>query len=100
MATKKELEDKIKVLKEEIRTLRVDVKETEVEMEGLDSVANGIVVDNKSGHFNLVTIKYNVESNKAAIESVKDIGKNLAMASSKIKKAVIDTLVSENKGRK
>jgi len=96
--TKKDLEAEIKVLKEEVRRLRKEAKSTEAELEGLGSEAHGII-KLEDGHYNLVRIKFDVESNKAAIEEVKDIGKSIGNASTKVKHAVIDTLVEVNKGR-
>lgn len=97
MATKTDLEKKIKELKEEIRQLRGEVKSTTAEVNELHNDAHGIII--KDGHFNLVSIKFDTDTNKAAIEKVDDLGKSLAMAASKIKKAVIDRLVEVNKRR-
>ena len=77
--------------------MRGEAKSTESTLEGLSSDAHGVIV--KDGHFNLVSIKFDVESGKAAIEKVDDLGKSIAMASSKVKHAVIDTLVAINKRR-
>lgn len=97
MATKKELEGQIKLLKDEVRKLRGEAKSVEADINGLDNDAHGIVIND--GHFNLVTIKFDTETNKAAIEKVDDLGKSLMMAASKVKQAVIDRLVEVNKRR-
>lgn len=96
MATKTELEREIKDLKTEIRTLRDEVKTTEADVNGLGSEAYGIIMK-KGGDFNLVSIKFDEESNKAAIEKVESLGPSLSLAASKVKHAVIDTLVLESK---
>ena len=95
--TKKDLEVEVKVLKEEVRRLRKEAKSVEAALEGLDSEAHGVIKNFESGHYSLVRVLFDVESGKAAIENVKDIGKSIAMASSKVKHAVIDTLVAVNK---
>lgn len=95
--THKEKDDQIKELKEEIRQLRGEVKSTTAEVSELHSDAHGIVI--KDGHFNLVSIKFDTDTNKAAIEKVDDLGKSLALAASKVKHAVIDRLVEINKRR-
>jgi hypothetical protein len=97
MATKKELEDQVSILKDEIRKLRGEAKATESTIEGLDHEAFGVFLVDKT--FNLVKIKYDPETKKAAIDEVKDLGKSLVMASSAVKKAVIDTLIEIDKGR-
>ena len=95
--THKEKDAQIKLLKDEVRKLRSEVKSTEATIEGLSDDAHGIIMN--EGHFNLVSIKFDVESGKAAIEKVEDLGKSIANASTKVKHAVIDTLVAINKRR-
>ena len=53
----------------------------------------------RDNHFNLVSIKFDTESNKAAIEKVDDLGRSLVNASTKVKHAVIDRLIEINKRR-
>ena len=95
--THKEKDTEIKELKELIRQLRGEVKSTEATLDGLGSEAHGIII--KDGTFNLVSIKFDVESGKAAIDNVADLGKSIANASTKVKHAVIDRLVEINKRR-
>lgn len=97
MATKKDLETEIKELKAEIRKLRGEAKSTEAEISALGSEAHGLII--KDGHFNLVSIKFDADSKRAAVEKVDDLGKSLANASTKVKHAVIDTLVELTKRR-
>ena len=95
--THKEKDDEIKVLKDEVRRLRSEAKSVEAELEGLSESAHGVIlIDNR---FNLVSLKFDTETNKAAIEKIDDIGKSLVAASSKVKHAVIDRLVEINKRR-
>lgn len=96
--THKEKDEKIKLLKDEVRKLRGEVKSTESTLEGLTGEAYGLII-NESG-YGLVSIKFDVESGKAAIENVKDLGKSIGNASTKVKIAVIDTLVEMNKRRR
>lgn len=96
--THKEKDEEIKLLKDEIRKLRSEAKSVEADIEGLDESAHGIII--KDGCFNLVSLKFDLESNKAAIDQVKDLGKSLVNASSVVKHAVIDRLVEINKGRR
>ncbi len=95
--THKEKDEEIKLLKNEVRRLREEAKSTEAEISGLDDQAHGLVVIN--GSFSLVSIKFDIDSGKAAIEKVDDLGKSIALASTKVKHAVIDTLVAINKRR-
>ena len=69
----------------------------EADISVLANDAHGLVI--KDGHYNLVTIKFDPETNKAAIGEVKDLGKGLSLAASSVKKAVIDRLVEINKRR-
>ena len=95
--THKEKDEEIKVLRDEVRKLRSEAKSTEAELEGLGELAHGLIL--KDNHFNLVSIKFDTESNKAAIEKVDVISKSVVAASSKVKKAVIDRLIEINKRR-
>ena len=96
--TKADLEKKNKLLTDEVRLLRKEAKSTAAEIAGLDNSAHGIFV-NGDGHYNLVSIKFDADTNKAAIDKVDDLGKNLALAATKVKNAVIDSLVEINKRR-
>ena len=95
MATKKELEQTIKDLKQQVRDLKGQVKETESDLEGLDKEAHSIAIYDKNYH--LITIAYDVESNKAAIKEVKKLEKNKAMVLFKLKTTVVDHLAKEMK---
>jgi len=97
MSTKKELEDQVSILKDEIRKLRSEAKSTTAELDGLSDEAYGISLEGKE--FKLVKVKFDAESNKAAIEEVKNIGTILSIASSSVKHAVIDSLIALNKRR-
>lgn len=97
--TNKQLMDENKLLKNEIRKLRGEVKESVSELEGLNNNAFAMVLD--EGLFKLATIKFNPESNKAAIDNFKVVGtgKSLVEASSYAKKAIVDELIKINKRR-
>ena len=97
--TKADLEKKIKVLTAEVRLLRSEKKSTTSEIEGLGNSAHGLVINGEDGHYNLVSIKFDATTNKAAIDKVVDLGKSLALASTKVKNAVIDSLIELNKRR-
>lgn len=96
MATHKEKDEEIKSLKNKVRQLTSEAKSVESDINGLDSEAHGIII-NKEGDFTLVSIKFDADSKKAAVERVDKVGKSLAMAASKVKHAVIDSLVLINK---
>lgn len=97
MATKADLEKQIKTFKDEIRRLRSEAKTVESTIEGLTDDAYAL---NKEGRdFHLVKILFDVEKKQAVIEKVTNIGPSLAMASFKIKEAVIDRLVKIKKGK-
>lgn len=95
MSSKKELEDKIKVLKDEVRKLRGEAKDLAVKSEGLDQSTYGVIL--KDDSFHIVTIKH--DEKNAIIENVEDIGKHVRIAATKIQKLVTDDLVKLNKGR-
>jgi hypothetical protein len=97
--TKSDLEKKIKVLTAEVRLLRGEAKSTTAEIEGLGSKAHGLVINAEDGHYNLVSIRFDSITNKAAIDKIDDLGKSLALASTKVKNAVIDSLIEINKRR-
>lgn len=89
MSTKKELEDEIKVLKDKIRSLQSEVKS--VSTEGLTEDAYALCKEGKD--FKLVKVLFNPETRNAEVSDIEDLGNSLAMASFRIKKAVIDRLV-------
>ena len=97
MATKAELEKKVKTLTDEVRTLRADAKGSATTLEGLTDVAHAIVVDNNK--FSLVTIKFNLEGNEAVVDTVKELGSSLAVATTSVKNSVIDQLIKITQGR-
>ena len=99
MATKAELEKQVKLLKDEVRKLRGEAKSVEAELTDLNSEAHGMIV--QDGLFKLATLKFNHETNKAAIEDIRVIGtgKSLTEASSYAKRAIVDSLVEVNKER-
>lgn len=97
MATKAELEKQIGTLKDEIRKLRGEAKSVESEVEGLNENAHGLIL--RDEEFKLVSLKFDESTGKAAIVGTEDLGKSLAMASTMVKRAVIDNLVELNKGR-
>ena len=76
--TKADLEKEIKKLKQEVRDLRGEVKETEVTLEGLTSEGFGVVFLDKN--YYLVNLKYNIETNRAAIIETEKISDNLTAA--------------------
>lgn len=97
MPTKKELEDQIKVLKDEIRKLRGEAKQAVTDMESLTKTAHGVFIDGKG--FCMATIKFNPETNSAAIADVKKLKDSLVLASHEVKTAVLDNVLEENKRR-
>ena len=97
MATNKELIEQVKILKAEVRKLRSESKTVEAEIEELNHEAFGVFVEDKV--FKLAKIKYDPETNKAALEDVKTVGNSIIMASSAAKKAVVDTIIEINKRR-
>lgn len=97
VATKAELEKQVKTLKEEVRKLRGEAKSVTSELEGLENGAHGLIL--REGEFRLVSIKFDEKEGKAAIEKIKPLGNSLALASTRIKEAVIDDLIEINKGR-
>lgn len=64
MSTKKELEDETKRLKEIIRALRSEVKNSEDSLDGLNSKAFGVVGKK------VVTIVFDLEKNSAIIADI------------------------------
>lgn len=98
MATKKELEDQVKLLKDEIRKLRSEAKETNAKSETMKRVTYGAFVDD-DGQFKMATVRFNEEDNSAIVEEVKTLQRSLTFAANTIKRACVDALLESNKRR-
>lgn len=95
MATKKDLEEQIKVLKDEVRKLRKDAKEISDVSDDLNEVAYGISLEDNS--FILTEIKH--DGKNSVVGDSENLGINVRVAASKIQKKLTDKLVELNKGR-
>jgi len=94
--TKTELEKEIKGLKSQIRELRADVKSNNAELKDLTNTAIGVIL--VEGEFLEVEIAFNLDKKSAIIVNSKSIGRNIGMASSKLKMGIVDELVKVTKG--
>jgi hypothetical protein len=78
MATKKELEDQVKVLKGTIKQLKAELKEASMATnEDLgDSPQRALGLFKKNGKYQLARVDYNPETGAAEIFSIADSDKN------------------------
>lgn len=94
MATKKELEDKVKLLTSKLKEALSTVKEAasnEIHMEGV-----GMSIIIKDNEYQLVRLAFDVESGQAKVVSVEDVGRNTkvyAIAMMRGKQFLVDEIM-------
>jgi hypothetical protein len=103
MATKKELEETIKVLKKKVKDLEREKKDltekqegANIELEGLPFKAVSILKSDGTSRNKVVVLRYDLESRRAMIEDEIYFSRaSLHMATAKINKELADMLLNQ-----
>lgn len=99
MSTKAEVEKENKTLRAEIRELRKASKESSASLEGMPFTGIGVGLDS-DGKFNLVHIKFDLESKSAAVAETLRVMDYAPETAGYAKTALVDEIIRLSKERK
>ncbi len=96
--TKKALADMVRALQEKLKEMKPVESQLTAKLDELKAPAIGLHKD-ENGNYSLVKIKFDIEKNAAAIESLQDLeSRDPAIATHKLKEYAMEVVMRKTRG--